>query len=413
MLFRSETRGFGRNRNGDSKSLGEILDDNREVLVVSFARSRKVLRVLATVTHSVRMLRHADGAWIGGALPSHLDSASTLVIACGTGELRTDSGPVHELRGAFRSASLIGCSTNWLPELGASDEVRALVWKMKKTRLSLASAPLRGPSDSYRAGQLLGQQLMTPSLKAMLVMAEGGKTNGSQFLRGLNQVVGEHVNVIGGLSSSIRGSTQHWVLRNGVPSDGCVSAIGLYGTALSIRQSVHNGWTPVGPMRRITRARDCTVFELDGRSAWEVYRAYLGRSASAETAGKLALAIRIGEHDVVRTLRHVDLSNGSIMFAADMPEGATAQLQFGPSEDMVTEAELPLRQDGGIRFTGVGAARCAWGMTWVEGCGAEDGVSGSEQELALALGGEFFRRGAMTEINGGSVTRTWLQEEEV
>lgn len=253
---------------------------------------------------------------------------------------------------------------------------------------------------------------MTPSLKAMLVMAEGGKTNGSQFLRGLNQVVGEQVHVIGGLSSSLRGSSRHWVLRNGVPSDGCVSAIGLYGTSLSVRQSSQSGWTPVGPRRRITRARDCTAFELDGRPAWEVYRAYLGACASAEMAGKLAIAIRIGESDVVRTLRQVDLTNGSIVFAADMPEGAMAQLQFGPDGDMVTDAEMPARQDGGIRFTGVGAARCAWGMSGFEDCSAAERATGTESELALALGGEFFRRGNATEMNGGSVTRTWLQEEE-
>lgn len=367
------------------------------------------MRVLATATQNVQVVRHAGGAWSCAALPGGLDSASTLVVACGTGILRPDSGPVHELRGVFRSSALIGCSTSWLGRQTGPDEVTALVWRLKKTRLSLASAPLRGVSDSFRAGQLLGQQLMTPSLRAMLVLADGSKANGSQFLRGLHNVVGEHVLIMGGLSSHTLGGEQHWVLRSGVPTDGFVSAVGFYGSALKITQQSLNGWSGVGPQRRISRARDCTVHELDGRPAWEVYRAYLGAQVSTRAARRLPLAVRIGEHTTIRTVRHVDEATGAMTFSADMPEAASAQLVFGPQHD---SNATTLAQTTGVHLSCIGAARLHWAGAVSNAERDEDTISEPTQ-LTWALEGEFCKRaGGGTEMHGGSVTNTMLTEED-
>lgn len=373
--------------------------------------------VLATATQNVHVLRHSGGAWSCAALPVSIDSASTLVMICGTGVLRPDSGPVHELRGAFRSAALLGCSTSWLGHGSGTglasgsgrDEVTALVWKLTKTRLSLASAPLRGVSDSFRAGQLLGQQLMTPSLRAMLVLADGGKANGSQFLRGLHNVVGEQVHVMGGLSSGVPGNGHHWVLRSGVPSDGFVSAVGFYGSHLKITQQSVSGWTAVGPQRRITRSRDCTVFELDGRPAWELYRSYLGDQPTIALAKRLPLAVRIGEQTTLCTVRHVDETNGAITFAADVPDGATAHLVFGPRQEDHATTSAP---GASIQLTCVGAARLQW-AGGVPDLGHEDEVSVASARLVWALEGEFSRRsGGGTDMQGGSITTTLLHEED-
>ena len=361
------------------------------------------LRVLETATQPVQLLRHANGAWSCGALPGHLDSASTLVLACGTGALRTDSGAVHELRGAFRSAALIGCSTSWLGDLSDSEQITALVWKLSRTRLSLASAPLRNASDSFRAGQLLGQQLMTPSLQAVLVLADGGRTNGSQFLRGFHNVVGDGMHLFGGLSSPLPLNNQHWVLRSGVPTDGFVSAVGFYGSALRIEQRSINGWNAAGPARRITRSRDCTVFELDGKPAWEVFRTYLAEGATSDVARTLPLAIHVGDHVTVRTVRHVDESTGAMTFAADMPETAMAQVVFGPK---VKDAATALDAET-VQLTCVGACRLAW----TGGSPSGDTGEVAHRSMTLALDGEFTRRTTgPSDMQGGSITTTQLRE---
>ena len=44
------------------------------------------------------------------------------------------------------------------------------------------------------------------------------------------------------------------------------------------------GWQPFGPLRTITRAEGNVLYELDGRSALDLYKTYLGDHA-ARAAG--------------------------------------------------------------------------------------------------------------------------------
>jgi hypothetical protein len=382
---------------------------------------------LATI-EPVQMLRHQHGAWTCAALPTQLDSASTLVVACGTGAVPSDRGPMHELRGAFRSASIIGCSTSMLTqgEEATQDGVIAMVWRLRKTRLSMASAPLRSASDSFRAGQLLGQQLMTPSLRGIILLSDGQRTNGTQMLRGLHTSIGDQVCVVGGLSGHEAGSDRHWVLRSGIPMEGFASAVGLYGSAIRFVQSSQSAWDGVGPLRRITRARDHTVFELDGRPAWDVYREYLGKAGSA-WAHRLPLRLRLGDHQSLRTVRHVDESNGAITFAGDMPEGTMAQFAFAPATDHGDECGLhPHGSHSGLRLECIGEVR---GLVQDRGVAQPETDVTNQSDgllrLGIATSGEFARVGQVpgqglsqsltqghTELLGGSVTTTSIYEEE-
>ena len=55
--------------------------------------------------------------------------------------------------------------------------------------------------------------------------------------------------------------------------------VGFYGERLRVGYSAMGGWDPFGPERRITRAARNVLYELDGRSALELYKRYLGEHA--------------------------------------------------------------------------------------------------------------------------------------
>jgi hypothetical protein len=69
---------------------------------------------------------------------------------------------------------------------------------------------------------------------------------------------------------------------------------------------------------------------MDGRSALELYKTYLGEHAAGLPGSGLLfpLAVRLAEGDtpVVRTILAVDEGQNSMTFAGDVPEGAYARL---------------------------------------------------------------------------------------
>ena len=90
------------------------------------------------------------------------------------------------------------------------------------------------------------------------------------------------------------------------------------------------GWDSFGPDRLVTRSDGNILYELDGRSALELYKAYLGPHAKDLPASGLLFPLSLrgepGSQRLVRTILGVNEAEGSLIFAGDVPEGAYAQL---------------------------------------------------------------------------------------
>src|SRR5690606_51000 len=121
-----------------------------------------------------------------------------------------------------------------------------------------------------------------------------------------------------------------WVLHEGRPQSGVVSAVGLYGDHLRIGHGSKGGWDPFGPRRQVTRSAGNVLYELDGRPALQLYKEYLGDRAEGLPATgllfPLALSAGDDERPIVRTILAVDEAESSLTFAGDIPTGARAQL---------------------------------------------------------------------------------------
>jgi hypothetical protein len=102
------------------------------------------------------------------------------------------------------------------------------------------------------------------------------------------------------------------------------------------------GWEPFGPVRTITRAKGNVLYELDGRSALDLYKTYLGDHAAQLPASGLLFPIVVtqeqGGEGVVRTVLSVDEQEKSMTFAGDIPQGGTAQLMKTNVDDLVDGA---------------------------------------------------------------------------
>lgn len=227
---------------------------------------------------------------------------------------------------------MVGCSTSG-QIVGSSVRDNALsvsVTAFDDTCVRSVSVDVTAADGSHAAGQLLGERLGGPELRAVFVLSDGLRVNGSALVAGLVAAVGPDVVVTGGLAADDGQFARTWVIDAGEIHTGRVVAIGLYGGRVHVTGESAGGWGIFGPERVITRSAGNVLYELDGRPALELYRRYLGDLAEGLPGSALLfpLAVRQGSDgsQLVRTILGVDEANQSMTFAGDVPLGWRAQL---------------------------------------------------------------------------------------
>jgi hypothetical protein len=278
------------------------------------------------------------------SLPSSEGGRQSLVFVFGARSLIKAGDLVGELRDHFKGAAILGCSTSGeiVGDMVVDDSVIATIANFEHTRLRSASAAIGEAKASYNVGKELGRLLNDASLRHVFVLSDGLHVNGSDLARGLADGVPEGVSITGGLSGDGTDFAETWVIADDVASPRRVAAVGLYGEDLRIGYASMGGWEPFGPLRAITRAEGNILYELDERSALDLYKSYLGSHADQLPSSALLFPILIteakGGQGVVRTVLSVDEQSKSMTFAGEIPEGGTAQLMKTNVDNLVDGA---------------------------------------------------------------------------
>ena len=290
--------------------------------------------------------------WSVDPLPA-LDGVRTLGLVFGAAGLIDDPAPLEALAAAYPEAHLVGCSTagEIYDTTVADDSLAVAIARFEHTDLATAFAPVASARDSFAAGRSIAEPLARPGLRAVLVLSDGHFVNGSELVRGLNDHLPEHVIVTGGLAGDGDRFERTWILRDGRPHGGLVSAVGFYGERLRVGHGSKGGWDIFGIERRVTRSDGHVLYELDGRPALQLYKEYLGERAAGlpATALLFPLALRTDAASakrIVRTVLDVDEADDAMIFAGDIPEGSLAQLMranFDRLIDGASEAALMTR----------------------------------------------------------------------
>ena len=261
----------------------------------------------------------------------------------GTSALK-DKKHVEEIRRAYPKAYLFGCSTagEIVGTQVLDDTLIVTAVHFDHARVEGASAKSKGPEDSLRVGQELGKRLKPEGLAHVLVLSDGLAVNGTDLVKGLMQHLPKNVALTGGLSGDGSRFQETLVLAGGEPEKNTVGVVGLYGDKLKVGYGSLSGWDTFGPERRITRSKANVLYELDGQSALELYKKYLGEHAAGLPATgllfPLSLKVNEGGESIVRTILAVDEKEQSMTFAGDMPEGSMARLMKANFDRLVDGA---------------------------------------------------------------------------
>jgi hypothetical protein len=301
------------------------------------------------------------GGW-SAPLPEW-DGPRTLVMAYGGSGLLDDPGPIAELVAAYPTSAVVGCSTagEILADTVADDTLAVAVTRFAGTRVDVVREPVADPGRSHAVGLSVAGRLADRSadLRAMFVLSDGLRVNGSALTAGLMEGAGGRAVITGGLAGDADRFERTWVLADGRPRTGYVTAVGLGGPDVRVGHGSRGGWDIFGPERRVTRSAGNVLYELDGQPALELYKRYLGDRAAGlpSTALLFPLAVRaVGARgrQVVRTILAVDERANSMTFAGDVPEGSLARLMRA-NFDRLVEGALGAAQDAHPPGPGSGA----------------------------------------------------------
>ena len=277
------------------------------------------------------------------------DDEHVLAIAFGDAAVHEHPDrPLEQLAAAWSGRHLVGCSTagQSLRDELLDNTLVVVVVRFATTLVRVASVDLARSGSARRAGRELAEALAEPGLASIFVLADGLALNGTALAEGIADVLPD-LTVSGGLAGDGERFERTWTLVDGAAVAQHVVAVGLVGRDIEVGVGTAGGWEPFGPERLVTRSFGNVLYELDGKRAADLYLEYLGeRSSSLPAAGwTLPLAVKdLDGRTVVRAVRDVHQGEGSITFAGDIVQGATAQLMRGSHDGLTHAAHLAAKQ---------------------------------------------------------------------
>jgi hypothetical protein len=289
----------------------------------------------------------ADLGWTP-ALPTP-DRRTTLVLAFGDPHLATHPDrPIAQLHDAWRDHVILGCSTAGQVVDGRLLDNSLVVTfiRFDRTRLVAGHVDLNRTGGPRRAGRALAELVGHPECKGAFILSDGLHVNATALVAGIADVLPD-LPVSGGLAGDGDRFENTWVIVEGEPSAHHVSIVGFLGDEIELGHGSAGGWDIFGPERVVTRSHGNVLYEIDSRSALDLYKEYLGPFADRLPANGLLFPLQVRDLDgrtVVRTVLAVDEAAGSLTFAGDIPQGSTAQLMRASTDHLVHGAHLAAKQ---------------------------------------------------------------------
>ncbi len=247
----------------------------------------------------------------------------------------------------FGNTPILGCSTAG-GIVGCEMHDASFILNFIKFEHSVvrkASIAMHNEMDSFKAGQLLVEQLNHEELSHVFVLSDGINVDGVRLVNGINSRLPLNVGVSGGMAADSYKYSSTFVsgLGNVMGSD-IVSAIGLYGKDIHVQCSSFGAWSSFGNEHIVTKNNGKMVMELDGKPALDVYKADLGIEAETVIFSKLwlpyCLIAEPKNNCVTREITGVDTQSGSILFADTILTGSKLKLIDTRVNAHINQAEI-------------------------------------------------------------------------
>lgn len=276
-------------------------------------------------------LLNINGEWTQNS-PITIGNSAQLVFLFGSRELLKKQEHIDKVKSSYPAAKIIGCSTSGeiCGDEVHSDRIVCTAVRFDKTTTRIVAGHIESMEQSYEIGEKLAGQLCEPDLVHVMILSEGLNINGSELTKGLNSKLMARVPLTGGLAGDEANFLETVIVNDKAGEKNIVLAIGFYGKELKTGYGSMGGWDSFGVDRLVTRSKSNILYELDGQPALELYKKYLGEHAKGLPASALLFPLSLRMHHpdtaLVRTVLSVNESDGSMVFAGDIPQGEYVRL---------------------------------------------------------------------------------------
>lgn len=341
---------------------------------------------------------------------SDIDSAIDDVIALNPSVVLLFAAPAFfqdidaktKLKERLSAIPVIGTSTAGEISNGGVTEgsVTFFAIKFNDTLVRTACAPLLQSADSHQTGQNLAVELHAANLQAVIIFGPGTNVNGTSLIEGLVSRLDNHVIVTGGLAGDNLDFKKTYTICNAEMLTDHAVAVGFYGDSLVVGCGAEGGWRPFGPARRVTKAKDNILYEIDGKPALRLYKQYLGEKARQLPASGLLYPFAILRDDrtisgVIRTALDIDHEKEALILAGDIPENCRVCLMHADTDALTQGAAQAaaeaLRMHAGAEENGCALIVSCVGRKMVYGIDAEEEIEAVEDSFLpnAAFGGYY------------------------
>ncbi len=273
-----------------------------------------------------------NGNWKSKETADGFDGTkANLVLAfCGKEQLTTEN--IKSLQIKYPNAKVVSATTagEVYKDLLYENSIISTAIQFEKTSIDCVYANRNNCTSSYNLGKKLTALLNPKGLKYILVISDGSLINGTDLVTGIRASISDEVLVTGGLAGDGDRFKSTLVGLDESIEEGNVVLVGFYGDSLKVGHGSMGGWDEFGHERTITKSDQNVLFELDGRSALDLYKEYLGTYADELPSSALLFPLSINSDEEgnrnVRTILSIDEEQKSMTFAGNMPVGSKVRL---------------------------------------------------------------------------------------
>jgi hypothetical protein len=243
--------------------------------------------------------------------------------------------------------SIVGCTTDGEISSAGFSTGSAVLAGIVTDQIDFHVVSATGLSGTSQKTGLSIAKRLPSDVSYVQIFSDGLTGNGSAILRGMASVLGEDIPIAGGTAGDAGNFQRTWQFHGSRILTDSVVAIGFSGN-FKIGTGVRSGWSPIGTVKKVTRACGNIVYELNGEPALDVFKRFLGKHADKLPAvgveyplGIVDKAGDVGEEDyyLIRATMSVNRKDGSIGFAGEIPEGAAVRLTCADNDSILKATE--------------------------------------------------------------------------
>jgi hypothetical protein len=263
--------------------------------------------------------------------------------------IKQNIGAICELL-ANNEIAIYGATTNGEISDGETTEgaITILLLDLDPDNFAIFLEDYQTENPAQASQKIAAQALKRFSNPLFLIECSHFMTNYGLLLQGFSDVVGDHVEVFGGVAGDdlINGPEQ-WVFTNTKSGKQSILALALDAEKVLVRGKVVSGWKPVGTERTVTKSKGNRIIEIDGVAALDKTLKYGGISdselpedsseATILVSRTLSMQFQRESGDPITLIGAILDDDRSLFLHGDIPEGSKFRFALPPDFEVVDE----------------------------------------------------------------------------